>query len=348
MRRPARLNPDQDAMLLVRDPSSAHEQNSDASSQPSSAHEQNSDASSQPSSAHGQNSDASSQVSSAHEQNSSAPKQGQPSDHMADTTMMANFMNFMNFMEMFQKSAMKTEAESKPETETKPVHNPKDLTVAQLKQSDWSFSVRPEFILSSEETWYIWYEDMLSSLEDIDLTPDDVDDLPQATRRRIIRDVRNTISLRLRQHVVGYKSFTSLINQLRTLTIGDFKDPEAAVEIELCALDFRPGETLSELLDRYQLLLAKACAIGLELSDRTKRSFMIAAVEKHYEYLGLQMRTIKKFSRAFSLLRAQAKLQLYKCPPVPLASTKVARTSANRRSTGCWNCGVPGHDDAKV
>ncbi|KKF92165.1 hypothetical protein CFO_g5478 [Ceratocystis platani] len=265
--------------------------------------------------------------------------------------------NFMNFIEMFQKSAMKTEAESEPETETKPVHNPKELTVAQLKQSDWSFSVGPEFILSSEETWYIWYEDMLSSLEDIDLTPDDVDDLPQATRRRIIRDVRNTISLRLRQHVVGYKSFTSLINQLRTLTIGDFEDPEAAVEIELCALDFRPGETLSELLDRYQLLLAKACAIGLELSDRTKRSFMIAAVEKHYESLGLQMRTIKKFSRAFSLLRAQAKLQLYKRPPVPLASTKAARTSANRRSTGCWNCDVPEHhsnkcpkkcDDAKV
>ncbi|PHH49108.1 hypothetical protein CFIMG_007945RA00001 [Ceratocystis fimbriata CBS 114723] len=49
--------------------------------------------------------------------------------------------NFMNFMAMFQKFAMKAEPESEPETENNPVHNPKELTVAQLKKNDWSFSI---------------------------------------------------------------------------------------------------------------------------------------------------------------------------------------------------------------
>ncbi|KKF92047.1 hypothetical protein CFO_g5600 [Ceratocystis platani] len=101
--------------------------------------------------------------SSAQEQNSSASKQAQPSDNMVDTTMMANFMNFMA---MFQKFAMKAEPESEPEMENNPVHNPKELTVAQLKKNDWSFSVGPESILSSDETWHTWYDDMVSSLEE--------------------------------------------------------------------------------------------------------------------------------------------------------------------------------------
>ncbi|PHH53386.1 hypothetical protein CFIMG_008222RA00001 [Ceratocystis fimbriata CBS 114723] len=280
--------------------------------------------------------------SSAHEQNSSAPKQAQPFGSMVDSTMMANFMNVMA---MFQKSAMK--AESEPETKVKPVQNPKELTVVQLKQNDWSFSVGPESILSSDETWHTWYDDLVSSLEDIDLTPSDVDDLPPATRRRIIRDVRSTISQRLRQHVVGYKSFTPLIDQLRSLTIGDTERPEAEVEIELCALEFRTGEILAEFLDRYQLLLARACAIGLELSDRMKMSFMIAAIERHYGALSLQMRSMHKFSNAFGLLRAEAKSQRYKRPPVPLPSTKAAETSSGRRGPGCWNCGVTGHHSNK-
>ncbi|KAL1888049.1 hypothetical protein Cpir12675_006319 [Ceratocystis pirilliformis] len=212
---------------------------------------------------------------SAHEQDSSALKQAQSSDHTANKIMM---VNVMDLLEKFQKFTMKTEAGSEPRTETNPVHNPKDLTIAQLKQSDWSFSVGPESILSSETTWHTWYDGMVSSLEEIDLTPDDVDDLPQATQRRIIRQVRNTISLSLRQHVVGCKSFTSLIGQLRTLTIGDLENPEAVVEVELCALDFKPSQTLGEHLERYQLLLAKACAIGLELSGRTNMSYIMAVI----------------------------------------------------------------------
>ncbi|KAL1901211.1 hypothetical protein Cpir12675_000577 [Ceratocystis pirilliformis] len=173
--------------------------------------------------------------------------------------------------------------------------------------------------------------------KEIKLTPDDVDDLPQGTQRRIIR-----------KHVVECKSFTSLIDQLRTLTIGDLENPEAVVEVELCALDFKLGETLGELLERYQLLLVKACAIGLKLSDKTKMSYMMAVVGKYYGSLSLQMRTINKVSTAFSLLHVEAKSQDHKRTPVPRASTKEYGTSAKRRSTGCWNCDVPGHHSTNV
>ncbi|KKF93648.1 hypothetical protein CFO_g4002 [Ceratocystis platani] len=287
-----------------------------------------------------QNSNISTPTSSILEQNFNEPKQTLLDDPLANT-MVA--INIMDLMEMIYKLAMEKEAAGTPKTETKSVFNPKELTIEQLQERDWSFSVRPELMLSSKLTWPMWYASMTFSLKEIGLMPDEIDSLPEPTKIRIIRTVQNTISLRLLMHVVTCESFTSMIEQLQTLTIGNMDLLAAEVEQELWDLKFEPGETLLEFLERYQLLLIRLSMAGIDLRDSSKKNRMMTVVGKHYPSLRPQAQTISKFSTLVTLLRSEAEYSEHKRPPIPRASPRTSRSTANRQHTRCWNCDAVGH-----
>ncbi|KAL2884596.1 Endonuclease [Ceratocystis lukuohia] len=194
-----------------------------------------------------------------------------------------------DLLEMFHKFTATTPTQNAP--------NPKEFTVAQLLQTGWSLSMRPEKVLESKNTWPTWHSTVQSSLREIGLTLEDVDCLPEETKLRIIRVVKDNVSLRLQQNVIACDSFTLMIEQLRTLTVGELKDPSVQVERELCTLRLKPGENLLEFLERFQLLLARASATGLNLRDTTKTNYLMAVVGEHFASLRPHVEPMHKFCR---------------------------------------------------
>ncbi|KAL2888925.1 Zinc knuckle [Ceratocystis lukuohia] len=183
----------------------------------------------------------------------------------------------------------------------------------QLLQRGWSLSLRPDLVLESKLTWPTWHSTVQSSLKEIGLMPEDVDGLPEETKLRIIRVVKDNISLRLQQHVLACESFTLMIEQLQTLTVGELKDPSVQVERELCTLRLKPGENLLEFLERFQLLLARASATGLNLRDTTNTNYLMASWIE-------QLESIRKAKK-----------------------TDGRAKSSTKSKSKCYNCGKEGH-----
>ncbi|KAL2887335.1 hypothetical protein HOO65_050456 [Ceratocystis lukuohia] len=248
-----------------------------------------------------------------------------------------------DLLEMFHKFTTTTQTQDAP--------NPKELTVAQLLQKGWSLALRPEKVLESKHTWPTWHSTVQSSLKEIGLMPEDVDGLPEETKLRIIRVVKDNISLRLQQHVLACESFTLMIEQLQTLTIGELKDPSVQVERELCTLRLKPGENLLEFLERFQLLLARASATGLNLRDTTKTNYLMAVVGEHFVSLRPHVEPMHKFSAIFSLLQSEAESPEYRRPPIPRSNPRstprTPKSNTGKQRSGCWNCDVVGHHSSK-
>ncbi|KAL2884528.1 Copia protease [Ceratocystis lukuohia] len=320
-------------------PTSAHAQDPFASPQAyPSAHAQNLHASTQAHpSAHAQKPHASAQAHPVHEQETkSEQRNGPPPSAML--TISPN-----DLLEMFHKFTATTPTQNAP--------NPKEFTVAQLLQTGWSLSMRPEKVLESKNTWPTWHSTVQSSLREIGLTLEDVDCLPEETKLRIIRVVKDNVSLRLQQNVIACDSFTLMIEQLRTLTVGELKDPSVQVERELCTLRLKPGENLLEFLERFQLLLARASATGLNLRDTTKTNYLMAVVGEHFASLRPHVEPMHKFSAVFSLLQSEAESPEYRRPPIPRSNPRTtprtSKSNTGKQRTGCWNCDVVGHHSSK-
>ncbi|KAL5604826.1 hypothetical protein BROUX41_001836 [Berkeleyomyces rouxiae] len=138
-----------------------------------------------------------------------------------------------------------------------------------------------------------------------------------------------------------------MMSVLRRQTVVTIQDLAAQVLRQLCDFEISPGETLGELLDRYDDLMARAQVTGLDLEERSKIAYVMSAVGKHYESLETLIRPIKDYDDAYSTLRAEANMASFKRPPVPRPTTRGNRPAgAKRPRTGCWNCNVVGHHSA--
>ncbi|KKF92524.1 Endonuclease [Ceratocystis platani] len=234
-----------------------------------------------------------------------------------------------DLLEMFHKFTMTPQ--HAPETRSNAVFNPRELTVAQLLQRGWSLSLRPDLVLESKLTWPTWHSTVQSSLKEIGLMPEDVDGLPEETKLRIIRVVKDNISLRLQQHVLACEPFTLMIEQLQTLTVGELKDPSVQVERELCTLRLKPGENLLEFLERFQLLLARASATGLNLRDTPKTNYLMAVQAKIAQLdmvLNPTFKTLMSFFDIEDMTFEQYFKTAMRCSMNPGGLQVVARTAA--------------------
>ncbi|KAL5629629.1 hypothetical protein BROUX41_001235 [Berkeleyomyces rouxiae] len=123
------------------------------------------------------------------------------------------------------------------------------------------------------------------ALRQIELSHDDIDRIPNTAKFRIMDEVLNTTKRRLQEYAQNCESYTEMMSVLRHQTVGTIQDPTAQVQRQLSNFEFLLGETLSELLDRYDDLMTGAQVTGLGLEERSKITHVMSAVGKHYESL---------------------------------------------------------------
>ncbi|KAL2886163.1 Retrovirus-related Pol polyprotein from transposon TNT 1-94 [Ceratocystis lukuohia] len=207
----------------------------------------------------------------------------------------------------------------------------KKVTLATLNKNQWSFLMPEKANLSSAVNWTLWFDTINSSLDEINLEIRDVKHLEHSAQELQIK-------------ILVSKSFEETIDILRDATIGSIDDTAAEYLSQIKTFNFRSGENMRQMLERYVSLIDEASALGIDVDETSKVEYLRAVVLGKYPELHLGLRNCKLWVPFFGAVCSESTYSKYKKPPVPSFS-RSSRPSYNttRRRGSCYNCNQQGH-----
>ncbi|KKF92119.1 hypothetical protein CFO_g5528 [Ceratocystis platani] len=166
----------------------------------------------------------------------------------------------------------------------------KKVTLATLNKNQWSFLMPEKANLSSAVNWTLWFDTINSSLDEINLEIRDVKHLEHSAQVRVRRLLRATVSQELQIKILVSKSFEETIDILRDATIGSIDDTAAEYLSQIKTFNFRSGENMRQMLERYVSLIDEASALGIDVDETSKVEYLRAVVLGKYPELHLGLR----------------------------------------------------------
>ncbi|PHH53754.1 hypothetical protein CFIMG_004029RA [Ceratocystis fimbriata CBS 114723] len=155
-----------------------------------------------------------------------------------------------------------------------------------------------------------------SSLVEIDLEIRDIKYLDRATRARMLRLLRETVSQELQMKIQFCDDFDEAIDILQRSSMTWMKYAEIKYLEKLRGFDFLLDETMPQMLVRYSKLIDEGELLGIGCDDKSKIMNLRQVVVDKYPELLLVLINRTSWLDFFETVRFESSLEKYEVPPV--------------------------------